>query len=113
LDKEVPDWELRVDPDTLDLRSLYHCVLGQIFADDAWRSPTRDRKGRRLSGYKYALKTGVRPSRKAINPLLHLRQAESMWREEIRNRKLRGIRAHANLKHERIRPARDSVEVLA
>ena len=31
LDKEVPGWERRVDPETLKMSSCMNCVLGQVF----------------------------------------------------------------------------------
>jgi len=33
LDKKVPGWECRIDPDTLDLASCQRCILGQIYGD--------------------------------------------------------------------------------
>jgi len=34
LDEEVPDWRERVDPETLDMSSYEHCMLGQLYEND-------------------------------------------------------------------------------
>lgn len=43
LDQECPGWERRVDLETLDLGSIYCCILGQVFdseVDNGWNVGT-------------------------------------------------------------------------
>lgn len=34
LDENIPNWRERIDLTQLDLRSTYHCVLGEVFAEE-------------------------------------------------------------------------------
>lgn len=96
LDEEVPGWENRIDPETLDMGDCHNCALGQIFGPRVegklWQilGPEirvwRRNKGR--SGYAKGLdKLTITQCQYATGAFSSHPELRCMWIEEAMNRK--------------------------
>lgn len=96
LDKEVPGWEKRIDPETLLMSDCFNCALGQIFGprveSKIWKTlgpeARRIRRSKSItSGFIKGLRNPtIREYHVETNAFCANPQLKCMWIEEATNR---------------------------